>query len=70
MKIELNYYKESGKWYTKEIEELPADYDIDDIPAYIMEGTRFTDMFVTVHIIEDDNSGAAPFKQPYRFYKL
>lgn len=62
MKIELNYYKESGKWYISEIEELPADYGIH---AYIMERTRFTDMFVTVHIIEEDG-----FKQPYRFYKL
>jgi len=65
MKLELNYYKESGKWYTMEIENLPADFDINDIPNFLLERRRFASMFVTVHIIEPDG-----FKQPYRFYKL
>ena len=65
MKLELNYYKESGKWYTMEIENLPADFDIGDIPNFLLERRRFASMFVTVHIIEEDG-----FKQPYRFFKL
>ena len=65
MKLELNYYKESGKWYTTETEELPSDFDIDDIPNFLLERRRFASMFVTVHIIEEDG-----FKQPYRFFKL
>jgi hypothetical protein len=65
MKLELNYYKDSGKWYTTETTELPIDYTIDDIPGFLLERNKFTSMFVTIHIVEEDG-----FKQPYRFYKL
>lgn len=65
MKLELNYYKESGKWYTMEIEHLPADYELDDIKDFIKERRTFKGMSVTVHIIAEDG-----FKQPYRLYRL
>jgi hypothetical protein len=57
MRIELNFYKDSGKWYTTE--EIDVSYIslVDDYPCY-------KDMDYTVHIIEEDGH-----KQPYRLYK-
>ena len=65
MKLELNYYKESGKWYTTEIKKLPTDYNINDIIDFVKKKESFKGMTVTVHIIEPDE-----FKQPYRFFRL
>lgn len=71
MKLELNYYKESGKWYTKEIENLPIDYGIDDVEAFIKDKKAFKDMLVTIHVVIDsDEAGEVSYKQPYRFFKL
>jgi len=57
MKYELNFYKNSGKWYTKETVEL-------DDPQWLEVYPRHIDMDYTVHIVENDD-----FLQPYRLFK-
>lgn len=57
MKLELNFYKSTGKWYTKEEVEIDNIDFIKDYPFY-------KDMDYTVHIIEDDG-----YLQPYRMFK-
>lgn len=67
MKLELNYYKESGKWYTRESIFLNS---LDDLPQDL-EDNGIKGMLVTVHIIvESDEAGESSYKQPYRFFKL
>lgn len=61
MEIELNFYKQSGKWYTKEIINIS---DIDLVIYYVMENNLYPDMDYTIHIIEEDG-----FLQPYRIFK-
>lgn len=59
MKLELNFYKSTGKWYTKdlvEIENIESDIII-NYPYY-------RDMDYTIHIIESDGN-----LQPYRMFK-
>lgn len=57
MKYELNFYRPSGKWYTKEIVETDATHIVENYPYY-------TDMDYTVNIIEEDGS-----LTPYRMFK-
>ena len=57
MKFELNFYKESGKWYTKDTVELDDFTLLENYPLY-------KDMDYTVHIVENDG-----FLTPYRMFK-
>ena len=57
MKYELNFYRPSGKWYTKEIVETDAINLVENYPYY-------TDMDYIVHIVENDGS-----LTPYRIFK-
>ncbi len=57
MKLELNFYKSTGKWYTKETAEVTDLTVIEDYPYH-------PDMDYTVHIVESDG-----FLQPYRMFK-
>jgi len=59
MKLELNFYKSTGKWYTKDQVEID-DIDSDLISNY----PYYTDMSYTVHIIAPDG-----VLQPYRMFK-
>lgn len=61
MKVELNFYKDSGKWYTKETFDI---YDVDLLEFCMSENNLYIDMDYTIHIIEEDG-----FKQPYRLCK-
>lgn len=61
MKLELNYYKESGKWYTTEKIFIAS---LDDLQKEL-EDNGIKGMLVTVHIIELDG-----YYKPYRFFKL
>lgn len=57
MRVELNFYKDSGKWYTTEY------INLNDLSQ--LDGANFIyGMDYTVHIIEEDG-----FKQPYRLCK-
>lgn len=59
MKLEINFYKSTGKWYTKDVVE------IEDIgSALISKYSYYTDMDYTVHIVESDG-----YLQPYRMFK-
>jgi hypothetical protein len=58
MKAELNFYKKSGKWYTKEIIEY-RDIEVVEKQASIF----YPDMNFTIHIVESDG-----FLQPYRLF--
>jgi len=57
MKLELNFYKSTGKWYTTQITECVDLSDIEKYPYH-------PDMDYTVHIVESDG-----FLQPYRMFK-
>jgi hypothetical protein len=57
MKIEINFYKSTGKWYTKEEVDVTDLTLVDNYPFY-------KDMDYTVHIVESDG-----FLQPYRLFK-
>lgn len=57
MKYELNFYKSTGKWYTKEVITTEDLWMIENYPFH-------TEMDYTVHIVESDG-----FLQPYRMYK-
>lgn len=59
MRLELNFYRESGKWYTTDQIEI---HDIDS--TLISHYPYYTDMDYTVHIVESDG-----FLQPYRMFK-
>lgn len=61
MKIELNFYRPNGKWYTKEIIE---DIDVDLIVFHVNDNHLYPDMDFTIHIVESDG-----FLQPYRMFK-
>jgi hypothetical protein len=61
MKIELNFYKNTGKWYTKEVIE---NVDIDLIQYYVVDNNLYPNMDYTVHIVE--NGG---FLQPYKMFR-
>jgi hypothetical protein len=58
MKAELNFYKKSGKWYTKEVIEY-RDIEVVEKQASIF----YPDMDFTIHIVESDG-----FLQPYRLF--
>jgi hypothetical protein len=58
MKAELNFYKKSGKWYTKEVIEY-RDIEVVEKQASIF----YPDMDFTIHIVK---SGG--FLQPYRLF--
>ena len=57
MKLELNFYKSTGKWYMKQTTEVTDLTVIEDYPYY-------SDMDYTVHIVESDG-----YLQPYRLFK-
>ena len=57
MKYELNFYRPSGKWYTKEIVDLEDSGLLYNIPLH-------KDMDYTVQIIEEDGS-----LTPYRMFE-
>lgn len=57
MKVELNYYKDTGKWYTKEVIEVESLERVEYHRNYLT-------MDYTVHIVESDG-----FLQPYRMFK-
>lgn len=57
MRAELNFYKDSGKWYTTETIEVES---LDRVENH----RSILNMTYTVHIIEEDG-----FKQPYRLCK-
>ena len=57
MKLELNYYKKSGKWYTTETVEIEDDSLFDFFPA------NYPNMLCQVNIIETDGH-----IQPYRIF--
>jgi hypothetical protein len=59
MKLQLDFYKSTGKWYTRDIVEI-EDLDSDLISRY----PYYTDMDYTVHIIASDG-----VLQPYRLFK-
>lgn len=59
MKLQLDFYKSTGKWYTRDIVEI-EDLCSDLISSY----PYYTDMDYTVHIIEVDGA-----LQPYRLFK-
>lgn len=59
MKLQLDFYKSTGKWYTRDIVEI-EDLNSDLISRY----PYYTDMDYTVHIIEADG-----VLQPYRLFK-
>jgi len=58
MKAELNFYKKSGKWYTKEVIEY-RDIEVVEKQASIF----YPDMDFTIHIVKSDG-----FLQPYRLF--
>ena len=57
MEVEINYYKITGKWYSKEIIEIES-------LNKIQEDLTYSTMDCTVHIIESDGN-----LQPYRMFK-
>lgn len=59
MKLELNFYKSSGKWYTKEVVEC-RDFAVLEKQC----NTYYPTMDYTVHIIAPDG-----MLQPYRMFK-
>ena len=59
MKLELNFYKSTGKWYTKEVVEC-RDFDVLEKQC----DSFYPGMDYTVHIIESDG-----YLQPYRMFK-
>lgn len=61
MRIELNFYKPSGKWYTTETIDIS---DVDLVEYYVIENNLYTTMNYTVQILEEDGH-----KQPYRLCK-
>lgn len=59
MKLQLNFYKNTGKWYTKD------DVEIDDIYSDLISNyPYYRDMDYTVHIVHSDG-----FLEPYRIFK-
>ena len=61
MKLELNFYKPSGKWYTAEIIN---DIDVDLVEYHIKKYLPYDNMDYTVHIVAPDG-----VLQPYRMFK-
>jgi hypothetical protein len=59
MKLELNFYKSTGKWYAKEVITVS---NIEDV-SYNVE-VLYPGMDYTVHIVESDG-----YLQPYRMFK-
>lgn len=57
MKYELNFYKNTGKWYTQETVELDDPQLLENYPFH-------RGMDYTAHIVESDG-----FLQPYRLFK-
>lgn len=60
MKIELNFYRQSGKWYTTEEIDI---YDLDLIAHHVGKHLPYKDMNYTAHLIESDGH-----LQPLRLY--
>jgi len=59
MKLELNFYKSTGKWYLKE------EVEIDDLFSDLISNyPYYRDMDYTVHIVE-----SAGYLQLYRMFK-
>lgn len=62
MKLKIDYWKNSGKWYTSETTEVQ---DFNEIDLLMSEPQKFLGMTATVLIIEEDGH-----EQPYRLYRL
>jgi len=62
MKIKLEIWRSSGKWYTNETLEVE---NLEGITSLLIDMKKYQGMFCTTYIIEDDNH-----LQPYRMYKL
>lgn len=62
MKIKVEYYKDSGKWYTtQEWIVGHTDYIENDLKKL----TTYSGMTAVVYIVESDG-----YLQPYRMFKL
>lgn len=62
MKIKVEYYKETGKWYTTE------EYSVRDVTIiedFIVGLGTYLTMTAVVYIVESDG-----YLQPYRMFKL
>lgn len=59
IKAEVNFYKSTGKWYTK-ADIVCSSFDMLEKQVE----SQYSDMDYTIHIIEEDG-----FRQSYRLFK-
>lgn len=69
-KVKVTYFKPSGKYYTKEIEEISEELSgyhalFEELP----KRHRIKDMFMLVQNV-DDNDGVEPYIVPHLFHPL
>ncbi len=62
MKIKVEFWKETGKWYASERYELES---LDAVNDFMSSFDRYKGMTATVYIIESDE-----YLQPYRMFRL
>ena len=65
IKIKIDIWKESGKYYTTELVKVNS---IDEITNFMLEYQRYKGMEATVYYEEEDRT--ISYWQPYRKYKL